>query len=54
MGEEKLGQGKEGAREYLKAHPELANQIEVLLRAKTNLRPGAEVLTPEIELSEAE
>ena len=49
LGEEKLGQGKEGAREYLKAHPDLANQIETTLRAKTNLRTGNEVPVPEEE-----
>ncbi|MEI6477393.1 MAG: recombinase RecA [bacterium] len=37
LGEEKLGQGKEGAREYLKAHPELSAKIEKEIRAKTGL-----------------
>ena len=52
MGEEKLGQGKEGAREYLKAHPDLADQIEALLRAKTNLRTGNETPVPAEETAE--
>lgn len=46
LGEEKLGQGKEGAREYLRAHPDLADQIEATLRVKTNLRTGNEVPLP--------
>jgi recombination protein RecA len=37
MGDEKLGQGKEGAREYLKAHPEIADRIEKEIRAKAGL-----------------
>lgn len=38
LGEEKLGQGKEGARQYLKAHPELADKIDALIREKTGLQ----------------
>jgi recombination protein RecA len=41
LGEEKLGQGKEGAREYLKAHPELGNQIEQSIRAKVSAKASA-------------
>jgi recombination protein RecA len=37
LGEEKLGQGKEGAREYLKTHPELSAQIEKEVRIRTGL-----------------
>lgn len=37
LGEEKLGQGKEGAREYLKAHPEIANRIEQAIKEKAGL-----------------
>jgi len=40
LGEEKLGQGKEGARTYLKAHPELANQIEDSIKEKVGLKGG--------------
>jgi recombination protein RecA len=36
-GEEKLGQGKEGAREYLKAHPEVFEKIDKELRQKVGL-----------------
>jgi len=37
LGEEKLGQGKEGAREYLKAHPEISDRIEIAIREKAGL-----------------
>jgi len=36
-GEDKLGQGKEGAREYLKAHPELFKKIDHEVREKVGL-----------------
>jgi len=36
-GEEKLGQGKEGAREYLKAHPEVLQKIDKVVREKVGL-----------------
>lgn len=36
-GEEKLGQGKEGAREYLKAHPEIFAKIDKEVREKAGL-----------------
>jgi len=32
----RIGQGRENAREYLKAHPEMANEIEGLVRKKSN------------------
>ncbi|HSI20809.1 MAG TPA: recombinase RecA [Verrucomicrobiae bacterium] len=39
-GEEKLGQGKEGAREYLKANPDLFKKIDAEVRAKAGLTKG--------------
>jgi recombination protein RecA len=36
-GEEKLGQGKEGAREYLKAHPEIVAKIDHEVRVAAGL-----------------
>ena len=39
-GEDRLGQGKEGAREYLKGHPEMADAIEIQLREKAGLVKG--------------
>lgn len=37
LDEEKLGQGKEGARSYLKANPALATKIEKLIKDKTGI-----------------
>lgn len=37
LGEEKLGQGKEGAREYLKANPKIAEKIETAIKEKVGL-----------------
>lgn len=42
LGEEKLGQGKEGAREYLKAHPEIMMKIDHEVRVKTGLTKVSE------------
>ncbi len=33
----KIGQGRENAKEYLKSHPEIANKIEQLVRSKANV-----------------
>ncbi len=38
-GEERLGQGRENAKQFLKDHPEIAQQIEDKLRELTNLKP---------------
>ena len=37
MGDQKLGQGKEATRQYLKEHPEVAEKIEQLIRSKGDL-----------------
>lgn len=37
LGEDKLGQGKEGAREYLKQNPQVADKIEEMIRAKVGI-----------------
>ena len=41
VGEERIGQGREAARLYLKDHPDMADAIEVQLREKLALLPGA-------------
>ncbi len=46
MGEEKLGQGKEGAREYLKANPKLADKIEKEIRQKAGISKAGAAATP--------
>jgi recombination protein RecA len=38
-GDELIGQGREAAKEYLREHPELAGEIDNLIRAKAGLRP---------------
>ncbi len=38
-GEERLGQGRENARQYLKEHPDLADQLESKIRQAHNLGP---------------
>ena len=43
IGEERIGQGKENARQYLKENPELAQQLEATLREKfvpAEAKPG--------------
>jgi recombination protein RecA len=42
---EKIGQGKDNAREYLKEHPEVAQEIEAKIRANVKLGTGAAVAT---------
>ena len=45
---EKIGQGKDNAREYLKEHPELAEEIEAQIRENLGVKmPGAESLGEE-------
>ena len=39
---EKIGQGKDNAREYLKAHPEVADEIDAKIRA--NLKAVSEAM----------
>ncbi|MBQ6059556.1 MAG: recombinase RecA [Clostridia bacterium] len=41
-GDLRLGQGKENTREYLKAHPELMDELETKIRAIVSEKPGAE------------
>jgi recombination protein RecA len=48
FGEERLGQGKEGAREYLKAHPDIATKIEKAILAKVANKGKVEETPAEI------
>ncbi len=48
FGEERLGQGREGAREYLRQHPELAQALEARIRS------GATILPPTVTAGEEE
>ena len=38
---DRLGQGKDNARDFLKAHPELAQEIETKIRAAVSVGAGA-------------
>ncbi|MDR0587486.1 MAG: recombinase RecA [Burkholderiales bacterium] len=43
---EKIGQGKENVRDYLKSHPEVAAEVEAKIRAKVNAAKNATANTP--------
>ncbi len=49
---EKIGQGKDNAREYLKEHPEVAAEIEARIREHANLGLGEAVKTVMPELGD--
>ena len=40
-GKERIGQGKDNTRDYLKAHPEMAQEIEARIRAAVSVGAGA-------------
>jgi recombination protein RecA len=46
-GEQRLGQGREATREYLKAHPELLDQLEREVRALRSVPVRLSTSTPE-------
>jgi recombination protein RecA len=43
---EKIGQGKDNSREYLREHPEIANEIEALIREKLGVNSANPAATP--------
>ena len=49
---EKIGQGKDNSREYLKEHPEIAQEIEAKIRAAVGVKGKPSTLEP-AELEEA-
>jgi len=49
---DRIGQGKDNTRLYLKEHPEIANAIDVQLRAKLLAKGGSSPL-PAVEVEEA-
>jgi recombination protein RecA len=53
-GKDRIGQGKENAREYLKDHPETADEIERRIREKVMLSPAAGDDAPESVPEEVE
>ena len=46
---EKIGQGKDNAREFLKANPAIANEIDAKIRANSNLANAAMTTAPDEE-----
>jgi len=38
---EKIGQGKDNAREFLREHPDMAQEIEAQIREKLGVKPAA-------------
>ena len=46
-GKERIGQGKDNTRDFLKAHPEMAREIETRIRAHVAEKPLAQVVEPE-------
>jgi recombination protein RecA len=50
-GDDRIGQGKDNAREFLKAHPEMADEIEK--RIRTILMPPPVVAVPDIEAADS-
>jgi recombination protein RecA len=43
---EKIGQGKDNSREYLREHPEIAQEIEALIREKLGVNAAKPASTP--------
>ena len=48
---EKIGQGRENAKQYLKEHSDISNEIEEKVRAHYNLTDAEDALTEEKEKS---
>ena len=46
---EKIGQGKDNAREFLREHPEIANEIDARIREHSNLANAAMTTAPDEE-----
>jgi recombination protein RecA len=46
---EKIGQGKDNAREYLKEHPEIAHEIEAKIRASVGVNNPTAAVEDEVE-----
>ncbi len=53
-GKERIGQGKDNARQFLKEHPDMAAEIEQKIRAVIGTKPVAVVADDEAESEEAE
>ena len=47
FGDQKLAQGKEGTRQFLKDHPEIAQKIDQMIRENGDLVSEVTVVSPE-------
>jgi recombination protein RecA len=48
-GDEKIGQGKDNVKAFLKEHPEKAKEIEAKIRAEAFKKPLAVIAPPEMD-----
>ncbi|MFX4260829.1 recombinase RecA [Pelotomaculum propionicicum] len=53
-GEDRLGQGRENVKEYLKDHPELTNEIEHKVRQALNMLGAKETAGPAVQAGDGE
>ncbi|HGE69683.1 TPA: recombinase RecA [Candidatus Poribacteria bacterium] len=53
-GEERLGQGRENAKQYLKEHPEIAQKIEEEIRKTVDQAPPAKIVDDEVDDDEVD
>lgn len=53
-GEDRLGQGRENVKEYLKDHPELTNEIEQKVRQALNMSGVKETPAPAVQAADGE
>lgn len=53
-GEERLGQGRENAKQYLKEHPEIAQKIEEEIRKTVDQAPPAKIVDDEVDNDEVD
>jgi len=51
-GEERIGQGRENAKEYLREHSELTNEIEQKIRQSLNMAGDKENTAPAVSTKE--
>jgi recombination protein RecA len=47
-GEERLGQGRENAKQYLREHPEMALELDAEVRAAAGIGPKIESSIPDL------
>ncbi|NDG91379.1 MAG: recombinase RecA, partial [Burkholderiaceae bacterium] len=53
-GGERIGQGKDNAREFLKENPEMAKEIEAKIREKLGVKNGGSLISETLDDEEME